>query len=83
MYDIHLITDEGVDAKAGEHGALTVLHLKESYPIGVFTGYYHNPEMTNEILGDGTYCSPDVFEPDEDGSFWFVSRNDSVHKCSG
>ena len=83
LYDIHLITDEGVDAKAGEHGALTMLHLKESYPIGLFTGYYHNPEMTNEILGDGTYCSHDVFEPDEDGYFWFVGRNDDVIKCSG
>lgn len=83
LYDIHLITDEGVDAKAGEHGALTMLHLKESYPIGLFTGYYHNPEMTNEILGDGTYCSHDVFELDEDGYFWFVGRNDDVIKCSG
>lgn len=83
LYDIHLITDEGVDAKAGEHGALTMLHLKESYPIGLFTGYYHNPEMTNEILGDGTYCSHDVFESDEDGYFWFVGRNDDVIKCSG
>ena len=83
LYDIHLITDDGVDAKAGEHGALTMLHLKESYPIGLFTGYYHNPEMTNEILGDGTYCSHDVFEPDEDGYFWFVGRNDDVIKCSG
>lgn len=83
LYDIHLITDDGVDAKAGEHGALTMLHLKESYPIGLFTGYYHNPEMTNEILGDGTYCSHDVFELDEDGYFWFVGRNDDVIKCSG
>ena len=39
--------------------------------------------MTNEILGDGTYCSHDVFEPDEDGYFWFVGRNDDVIKCSG
>lgn len=83
LYDIHLITDDGVDAKAGEHGALTMLNLKESYPIGLFTGYYHNPEMTNEILGDGTYCSHDVFELDEDGYFWFVGRNDDVIKCSG
>lgn len=83
LYDIHLITDDGVDAKAGEHGALTMLHLKEFYPIGLFTGYYHNPEMTNEILGDGTYCSHDVFELDEDGYFWFVGRNDDVIKCSG
>jgi acetyl-CoA synthetase len=83
LYDIHLITEEGTDAKKGEHGSLTMLNLKKQYPTGLFTGYYRNPEMTEEILGDGSYCTHDVFEPDEDGYYWFVGRNDDVIKCSG
>ena len=83
LYDIHLLNDEGKEVPAGEHGSMTIMGLKEKYPVGLFIGYYKNPEMTSEILGSGSYCPHDVFESDEDGYYWFVGRNDDVIKCSG
>lgn len=83
LYDIHLLNDEGNEISAGENGSLTIIGLKEKYPVGLFIGYYKNPEMTSEILGSGSYCPHDVFESDEDGYYWFVGRNDDVIKCSG
>lgn len=83
LYDIHLITDAGNEALPHETGSLTICNLNRYYPTGLFTGYYKNPEMSEQILGNGEYCPHDVFQPDEDGYYWFVGRNDDVIKCSG
>ncbi len=83
LYDIHLLTDEGKVAMPHETGCLTICNLSRYYPTGLFTGYYKNPEMSQEVLGGGEYCPHDVFQPDEDGYYWFVGRNDDVIKCSG
>ena len=83
LYDIVLQHDDGTLAKDGEQGALVMQNLKKAYPTGLFVGYYKNPEMTQEILGGGSYCPHDVFMRDKDGYYWFVGRNDDVIKCSG
>ena len=83
LYDIHLINEDGTEAKAGESGSLTICNLDHAYPVGLFTGYYKNPEATAATIHDGCYCPHDVFQPDEDGYYWFVGRNDDVIKCSG
>ena len=83
LYDIHLIKEDGTEAKAGESGSLTICNLDHAYPVGLFTGYYKNPEATAATIHDGCYCPHDVFQPDEDGYYWFVGRNDDVIKCSG
>ena len=83
LYNITLLRDDGTPAPDGEHGALVMQNLKKAWPTGLFVGYYQNPEMTQEILGGGSYCPHDVFERDKDGYYWFVGRNDDVIKCSG
>ena len=83
LYDIHLIKEDGTEAKAGESGSLTICNLDHAYPVGLFTGYYKNPEATAATIHDGCYCPHDVFQSDEDGYYWFVGRNDDVIKCSG
>ncbi|MBQ8514404.1 MAG: AMP-binding protein [Ruminococcus sp.] len=83
LYDIHLLTEDGKTALPHEQGSLTICNLSRYYPTGLFTGYYKNPEMSEEVLGSGEYCPHDVFQPDEDGYYWFVGRNDDVIKCSG
>ena len=55
LYDIVLQHDDGTLAKDGEQGALVMQNLKKAYPTGLFVGYYKNPEMTQEILGGGSY----------------------------
>ncbi len=83
LYDITLLREDGTPADVNEHGALVMQNLDKAWPTGLFVGYYNNPEMTQEVLGNGSYCPHDVFERDEDGYFWFVGRNDDVIKCSG
>ncbi len=84
LYDITLLREEdGKPAEDNEHGALVMQNLKTAWPTGLFVGYYNNPEMTQEVLGGGSYCPHDVFERDADGYYWFVGRNDDVIKCSG
>ncbi len=74
LYDIVLQNDDGTRTKDNEQGALVMQNLKKAYPTGLFVGYYKNPEMTQEILGSGSYCPHDVFMRDSDGYYWFVGQ---------
>jgi len=83
LYDIKLINENGEECKPGEEGTIIVNDVKSNPPVGLFTGYYHNPQMTEEILGGAYYDTGDVAVVDEDGNYWFMGRNDDVIKCSG
>lgn len=83
LYDIHLVDKEGHLCEDGDEGSLTILDVKNHPPVGLFTGYYRNPEMTEEHLGGIGYNTGDMLWRDSDGYFWFVGRNDDVIKCSG
>lgn len=83
LYDIKVINENGEECKSGEEGTIIVNDVKSNPPVGLFTGYYHNPEMTEEILGGAYYDTGDVAVVDEDGNYWFMGRNDDVIKCSG
>ena len=50
----------------------------------VMLGYYKDPEATAEIIDkDGWLHTGDLAREDEDGYYWYVSRNDDVIKSSG
>jgi len=83
IYDIHLLNAEGQDCENGEEGEIVISGLKENPPVGLFVGYYQDPEMTNEALGSGSYNLKDVAWRDNAGYCWFVGRHDDVIKCSG
>ena len=59
------------------------MDVKNHPPVGLFTGYYLNEEMTKEKLGGQYYDTGDVAWRDSNGYYWFVGRNDDVIKCSG
>ena len=67
----------------GEEGSLTMMDVKHHPPVGLFTGYYKNPEATEEKLGGIGYNTGDVLWRDSNGYYRFVGRNDDVIKCSG
>jgi acetyl-CoA synthetase len=50
---------------------------------GLFTGYWKDEKITNDIWHDGVYHTGDMAWHDGDGYYWFVGRNDDVIKCSG
>lgn len=83
LFDIQLVDKEGNLCEDGEEGTIAVMDVKHNPPTGLFTGYYLNPEMTEERLGGRYYDTGDVAWRDSDGYFWFVGRNDDVIKCSG
>lgn len=83
IYDIQLLDNDGNPVKDGEEGSICVMDVKHNPPVGLFTGYYLNPEMTNEKLLGKYYNTCDMAWRDKDGYYWFVGRNDDVIKCSG
>ena len=83
LYDIRLINNDGNDCKPGEEGTIVIYGVNKKLPIGIFTGYYHNPELTDKALGGEYYDTGDMAVRDENGYYWFMGRNDDVIKCSG
>ena len=83
LYNIQLINAEGELCEDGEEGSLIILDVKNHPPVGLFTGYYKNPEQTAEKLYGIGYDTGDVLWRDSDGYYRFVGRNDDVIKCSG
>jgi len=52
-------------------------------PIGMFSGYYRDEDMTKSIWHDGLYHTGDTAYKDEIGFLWYVGRTDDVIKSSG
>ncbi len=83
LYDIQLLDDDGNPVRDGEEGSICVMDVKNNPPVGLFTGYFLNEEMTNEKLLGKYYNTCDMAWRDKEGYYWFVGRNDDVIKCSG
>jgi acetyl-CoA synthetase len=81
-YDIDLVDDEGRSCETGEKGQI-VVRTDARMPVGMFKGYYRDPELTARSWHDGIYRTGDVAWKDEDGYLWFVGRTDDVIKSSG
>jgi acetyl-CoA synthetase len=81
MYDIVLIDSNGEEIK-GEGAGELCLHI-EPGELGIFTGYYRNPDMTDYAWRGGLYHTGDLVECDADGYFKFVGRSDDIIKSAG
>ena len=82
IYDVHLLTPEGEEAKDGENGEICI-RTADGAPCGLFMGYYGDAEKTAEAWHDGYYHTGDLAWRDEDGFLWYVGRIDDVIKSSG
>ncbi|WP_418255999.1 AMP-binding protein, partial [Gordonibacter urolithinfaciens] len=67
LLNIKLLDEEGIEVPDGEEGAICVTGLKEAYPPGLFTGYYREPERTQEAVGGEYYNLHDMAWRDSDG----------------
>lgn len=81
-YDIDIINDKGESCEVGEEGQI-VLRLDRVKPIGMFLGYYRDPQLTKRVWHDDLYFTGDMAWKDEDGYYWFIGRADDVIKSSG
>lgn len=83
LYNIQLMDNDGNICEDGEEGSIVVMGVDKQPPVGLFTGYYRDKELTEKYLGTGNYNIGDVAWRDSNGYYWFVGRNDDVIKCSG
>ena len=66
----------------GEEGTIAVMDVKNHPPTGLFTGYFQNPEMTQEKLG-GAYYDTGMIEVNTAlnatiGGTWYVVLGSSL-----
>ena len=81
-YEVEIIDERGERCEVGEVGEI-VIRTERQQPVGIFKGYYRDPEKTTEVWHDGLYHTGDTAWRDEDGYYWFVGRVDDVIKSSG
>lgn len=83
LYDIQLVDAEDNPCEDGDEGSVVVMDVAHNPPVGLFTGYYKDEELTRANLGGKYYDTGDIAWRDSNGYYWFVGRNDDVIKCSG
>lgn len=83
LYEIALKKSDGTLCEAGEQGEIVIKADRNMPPIGLFSEYYRDEDLTREAWYDGYYHSGDIAWFDEDGYYWFVGRTDDVIKSSG
>jgi acetyl-CoA synthetase len=84
-YDIDIVDiydENGRSCEVGEIGEI-VVRTDKKVPVGIFDGYYRDPELTKKVWHDGLYHTGDTAWRDEDGYYWFVGRTDDIIKSSG
>jgi len=82
MYDMDIVNDELRPCEVGEEGQI-IIRTAARKPVGMFSGYHRDAEMTRRVWHDGIYYTGDMAWRDEDGYYWFVGRSDDVIKSSG
>jgi acetyl-CoA synthetase len=75
-YDVDVREEDGGRTPDGNSGAIAV--RTEPHPIGLFSGYYGEPEATAERFRHGWYYTGDRGRRDSEGYIWFEGREDDV-----
>lgn len=82
QYDVMLLKSDGSPCEDGEKGEICI-DTSAGKAIGLFKGYYRDPELTEKVWHDNLYHTGDLAWRDEEGYYWFVGRADDVIKSSG
>ncbi|MDD3334611.1 MAG: AMP-binding protein [Eubacteriales bacterium] len=83
IFDVDLVDDQGNSCPAGVSGEIVLHTDQDALPIGMFSGYYNDPELTKTVWDNHLYHTGDVAWRDEWGYYWYVGRADDVIKSSG
>ena len=76
-FDVRIVNDAGETLGPGEEGHIAVKVAPER-PVGMFGGYYKDPDASEAAFHGGWYFTGDKGRVDEDGYFWFEGRSDDV-----
>jgi acyl-coenzyme A synthetase/AMP-(fatty) acid ligase len=76
-FDVDVVDDSGTPVPVGDEGHVAV-RVNPDRPVGLFAGYWRDPDATAAALTNGWYFTGDKARRDEDGYFWFEGRKDDV-----
>ena len=79
---IGIIEDDGTVCADDTVGHIAV-KITNPYPLGLFTGYFRDPEGTARSFRNGWYYTGDTATRDADGYIWFVGRSDDIISSAG
>ena len=82
-YEMILIDADGRPVERGQEGEIAIRADVTRLPLGIFSGYLDDDELTASVWHDGLYRTGDMAWQDEDGYLWFIGRADDVIKSSG
>lgn len=83
MYDVRIVDPEGNELKTGEVGEIVIFPPKDRKQYGIFTTYFGNEELYNNVWRGGYYHTGDTAYRDDEGYFWYVGRADDLIKTRG
>jgi len=75
-YEVDIRDEDGNAVADGVAGAIAV--RTDPHPVGLFRGYYEDPEATSERFQNGWYYTGDRGTRDPEGYIWFQGRDDDV-----
>jgi acyl-coenzyme A synthetase/AMP-(fatty) acid ligase len=81
-YDVAVVNPDGTKVPLGQEGVLGIRVLPDR-PVGLFAGYWNNPEATRRSMAGDFYLSGDRVRMDDEGYLWFVGRDDDVIISAG
>ena len=76
-YRLAIVDGDGRELPAGEEGELAV-STEPDRPVGLFPGYWRDPEANRRAFRDGWYLTGDRAWRDDEGYLWFVGRGDAL-----
>ena len=76
-YQVSVVDQDGNELPSGDEGEIAI-RVRPRRPVGLFPGYWRNPEANAGCFRGDWYCTGDRATRDEDGYFWFVGRADDL-----
>lgn len=78
-FDVRVVNDKGEEQKRGQRG---IIGVRQPCPVTMLE-YWRNPEATAKKYAGEFLLTGDLGVQDEDGYFWYVSREDDVITTAG
>lgn len=78
-FDVRIVNEKGEELPRGMRG---IIGVRQPNPVTMLE-YWRNPEATLKKYAGGFLLSGDLGRQDEDGYFWYVSREDDVITSAG
>ena len=76
-FQVAVVDEGGIEMGPGVEGEVAI-RAKPDRPVGLFEGYWQNPEANARSFRGDWYYTGDRGSRDSDGYFWLVGRSDDV-----